>query len=86
MTTSGIRRLLLFAAALWLSQPEQALAQSPTGLAPRARPERPYRGLFGGGQGDTAQSLTFDGSIGGYQELVAADRQGRLRDFSEAAA
>ena len=35
----------------------------------------------------TFPQVVIDGeSIGGYQELVAADRDGRLRDFSEAAA
>ena len=35
----------------------------------------------------TFPQVVIDGEpIGGYQELVAADRQGRLRDFSEAAA
>lgn len=37
---------------------------TPGGIAP-ARPERPYRGLFGGGVGNTVQSLTFEGSLGG---------------------
>jgi glutaredoxin 3 len=32
------------------------------------------------------QVVIDDEPIGGYQELVMADRQGRLRDFSEAAA
>jgi hypothetical protein len=35
------------------------------GIAPPARTERPYRGLFGGGVGNTAQSLTLEGSLGG---------------------
>ena len=35
----------------------------------------------------TFPQVVIDGeAIGGYQELVLADRQGRLRDFSEAAA
>jgi len=35
----------------------------------------------------TFPQVVIDGeSIGGYQELVAADRDGRLADFSEAAA
>ena len=35
----------------------------------------------------TFPQVVIDGeSIGGYQELVAADREGRLRDFTEAAA
>src|ERR671910_444324 len=35
----------------------------------------------------TFPQVVIDGEpIGGYQELVAADRGGRLRDFSEAAA
>ena len=35
----------------------------------------------------TFPQVVIDGeAIGGYQELVVADRQGRLRDFSEAAA
>ena len=32
------------------------------------------------------QVVIDDAPIGGYQELVMADRQGRLADFSEAAA
>jgi hypothetical protein len=32
------------------------------------------------------QVVIDDEPIGGYQELVAADRDGRLSDFSEAAA
>jgi glutaredoxin 3 len=32
------------------------------------------------------QVVIDDEPIGGYQELVMADRRGRLRDFSEAAA
>ena len=35
----------------------------------------------------TFPQIVIDGeSIGGYQELVQADRQGRLADFAEAAA
>ena len=35
----------------------------------------------------TFPQVVIDGeSIGGYQELVMADRQGRLADFTEAAA
>ena len=35
----------------------------------------------------TFPQVVIDGeSVGGYQELVAADRSGRLADFSEAAA
>ena len=35
----------------------------------------------------TFPQVVIDGeSIGGYQELVLADREGRLRDFAEAAA
>jgi len=35
----------------------------------------------------TFPQVVIDGEpIGGYQELVAADRDGRLADFSEAAA
>ena len=35
----------------------------------------------------TFPQVVIDGeAIGGYQELVAADRDGRLADFSEAAA
>lgn len=37
----------------------------PGGIAPPSRPERPYRGLFGGGVGNTVQSLTFEGKVGG---------------------
>lgn len=46
--------------------PSSSAAQTPApgGIAPPSRAERPYRGLFGGGVGETAQSLTFDGSFG----------------------
>jgi hypothetical protein len=47
--------------------PSSVSAQSPPpgGIAPPARTERPYRGLFGSGVSETSQSLTFEGSIGG---------------------
>lgn len=42
--------------------------------AQQARPERPYRGLFGGGVGDAQQLLTFNLSAGGgYDDNVLAD-------------
>jgi hypothetical protein len=48
--------------------PASASAQPtppPGGIAPPARPERPYRGLFGNSVGNTAQSLTVEGKLGG---------------------
>lgn len=41
------------------------------------RPERPYRGLFGGGIGDTEQLLTASASFGGgYDDNLLADARG----------
>ena len=41
------------------------------------RPERPYRGLFGGGIGDTEQLLTASASLGGgYDDNLLADARG----------
>jgi hypothetical protein len=36
--------------------------------AQTVRPERPYRGLFGGGYGKTEQSLVFNLTIGGGED------------------
>ena len=56
---------------------EVNLAKDPSGRAELVR----LTGMM------TFPQVVIDGeSIGGYQELVAADRDGRLRDFSEAAA
>lgn len=41
------------------------------------RPERPYRGLFGGGLGAAEQSLIFNGSVGGgYDDNILLDQPG----------
>src|SRR5262245_6335409 len=46
-----------------------AFAQSPA-----TRPDRPYRGLFASGLGDSEQSLVAQGSVGGgYDSNVLAD-------------
>ncbi len=59
---------LVFAATLAAAVP--ALAQPP-------RPERPYRGLFGGGIGETEQLLTMNASVGaGYDDNVLAGSSG----------
>jgi hypothetical protein len=51
--------------------------QSPGGIAPPARTERPYRGLFGSSVGNTAQSLTLDGTFGGgFVEDPVAEQGG----------
>ena len=43
-------------------------------FAPPPRAERPYRGLFGGGVGETEQLLTFNGSLGaGYDDNIFMD-------------
>lgn len=48
-------------------------ASSPAG-AQAQRPERPYRGLFGGGVGDAEQSLIWNASTGaGYDDNVLAE-------------
>ena len=53
------------------------LAKDPSGRAELVR----ITGMM------TFPQVVIDGeAIGGYQELVAADRDGRLSDFSEAAA
>jgi hypothetical protein len=46
------------------SSPAAAQTYTPGGMGSPSRPERPYRGLFGGGVGNTTQSLTLDGSLG----------------------
>jgi hypothetical protein len=41
------------------------------------RPERPYRGLFGGGVGIVEQSLIFNGAVGGgYDDNILLDQPG----------
>lgn len=41
------------------------------------RPERPYRGLFGGGTGNWEQSLVANASIGGgWDDNLVADARG----------
>jgi hypothetical protein len=61
----GARCLALACSMLGLAAPVTAQNTSPGGIAPPSRSERPYRGLFGSGVGTTAQSLTFEGSLGG---------------------
>jgi hypothetical protein len=67
----GLGHLIRWAVVLVLAGsvvPSPAAAQPPApapgGIGSPSRPERPYRGLFGGGVGDTTQSLTLDGSLG----------------------
>ena len=60
--------LTLLAASVLLAAPAAAQQQPPT------RPERPYRGLFGGGVGNAEQLLTVNLSLGGgYDDNVLAD-------------
>jgi hypothetical protein len=41
------------------------------------RPERPYRGLFGGGTGNWEQSLVANASLGGgWDDNLVADARG----------
>lgn len=48
------------------------------------RPERPYRGLFGGGVGETAQSLTATASVGGgWDDNLVADALGQTLRVSD---
>lgn len=52
------------------------VAAAPAG-AQQVRPERPYRGLFGGGVGDAEQLLTLNASVGGgYDDNVLAGSSG----------
>jgi len=45
--------------------------------AQQARPNRPYRGLFGGGVAETEQSLTVSGALGGgYDDNILAEGSG----------
>jgi hypothetical protein len=53
--------VILAGAATTLS----AQSTGPGLIGPATRPERPYRGLFGGGSGDASQSLTVEASFGG---------------------
>ena len=47
---------------------------APASAQPKGRPERPYRGIFGGGVGDAEQLLTVDfGVSGGYDDNVLAN-------------
>ncbi|HEX6315783.1 MAG TPA: hypothetical protein VFZ73_13025, partial [Gemmatimonadaceae bacterium] len=56
-----------FAAAVFLLLASSSHAQ-------QSRPERPYRGLFGGGDAESQQGLTVSGSIGGgYDTNLAED-------------
>ena len=58
-----------------VAPPAWAQTTPPGGIAPPSRPERPYRGLFGGGVGNTSQSLTLDGKVGGgFVENPYADQ------------
>ena len=52
---------------VWVAAAPAAAQSLPPGggIAPPGRSERPYRGLFGSGVGNTAQSLTFEGNLGG---------------------
>jgi len=53
-------------------------AVAPLAAQPPPRVERPYRGLFGGGVGNTEQLLTLTASLGaGYDDNVLADATGR---------
>jgi hypothetical protein len=67
-----VSRLFIVAAASALIA-TPALAQAPPATvseepAPPVRGERPFRGIFGGGMGDTEQSLTVSGAVGGGWE------------------
>jgi hypothetical protein len=53
---------LLFGSA---AGPGFAQTTGPGLIGPPSRPERPYRGIFGGGSSNVAQSLTLEGSFGG---------------------
>ena len=76
MTFGAVRALLcdsagrigcalgLLLACTLAPSPSAAQTPAPGGIAPPSRAERPYRGLFGGGVGDTAQTLTFEGAFG----------------------
>ena len=62
--------LLALVAMLWSGS---AVAQAP-------RPERPFRGLFGGGVGNTEQSLTAHASLGGsYDDNLLAEARGNYK-------
>lgn len=62
------------------------LAASSPAAAQAQRPERPYRGLFGGGAGDVEQSLIWNASTGaGYDDNVWAE-EGISDDPSQAQA
>ena len=55
--------------------PAEAQQQQP----PAPRPERPYRGLFGGGVGETEQLLTVNASAGGgYDDNILIDQPGSI--------
>jgi hypothetical protein len=56
--------VVLLLACTFVPSPSAAQTPASGGIAPPPRPERPYRGLFGGGVGETAQSLTLDGAFG----------------------
>jgi len=65
---TGARIFAMAAAAVLISTP--ALAQM-------TRPERPYRGLFGGGYGDSEQMLSLNTSFGGgYDGNILLGNQG----------
>jgi len=66
--------VITLSAALMTAIP--ASAQAPP-QGPRQRPERPYRGLFGGGRGDIGQSLALNVSFGGgWDDDLLAEQQG----------
>lgn len=69
----------LAAFALAIAVPASAQMNPP----PR-RPERPYRGLFGGGVGTTEQQLTASFSLGGgYDDDLSAEAGGPPTSFGE---
>ena len=50
------------------------LCASPVAAQQQGRPERPYRGIFGGGVGDAEQLLTVNfGVSGGYDDNILAN-------------
>lgn len=62
-------------AAIGAALPAEAQLQQP----PSPRPERPYRGLFGGDLGATEQSLILNASAGGgYDDNIFIDQPGSI--------